>query len=145
MGVFLLGLRILETVALYAFFIFVFLILWKFYNGQTVTNPFRQKRFIRIALLNAIGDTILTREFSDEQPVQIGRDAGNELVLASGSVSSKHAAIFFESEQWWLEDNNSLNGTYLNESKIVGRAALLPDDHVRCGDQMLKINFKTEK
>lgn len=84
---------------------------------------------------------MLTREFSNDRVIQIGREEGNDLVLSAGSVSSKHALIFFENDQWWLEDNSSLNGTYLNESKIIGRAALLPDDHVRCGDQMLKINY----
>ncbi|MFZ2956628.1 MAG: FHA domain-containing protein [Candidatus Ozemobacteraceae bacterium] len=48
----------------------------------------------------------------------IGREEGRDLVLASEMISRLHATIFRQADVFFIEDNNSSNGTFLNGSLI---------------------------
>jgi len=60
----------------------------------------------------------LPRSFS------IGRDEDNGLVLASRSVSRRHAVIHETSGRWFIEDCGSFNGTVVNDDRIRPGAVL---------------------
>jgi hypothetical protein len=63
----------------------------------------------------------------------VGRTAGNTVRLEEDSVSSRHAVVGFESGQWWVEDLQSTNGTYVNQTRVTGRVPLRPGDVVQFG------------
>ncbi len=44
----------------------------------------------------------------------IGADKGNDLILADRFVSSRHARLWWDGVEWWLEDLGSKNGTFVN-------------------------------
>jgi hypothetical protein len=44
----------------------------------------------------------------------IGADKGNEIVLADRCVSAWHARLRWDGAEWWLEDRDSKNGTWVN-------------------------------
>jgi len=49
----------------------------------------------------------------------IGRQAsGSEIFKNFPTVSRKHARITYESGNWFIEDLNSTNGTYINGERI---------------------------
>ncbi|MBF0501073.1 MAG: FHA domain-containing protein [Candidatus Riflebacteria bacterium] len=48
----------------------------------------------------------------------IGREEGRELVLASDMISRLHATITREGDVFFIEDNSSSNGTFLNNAQI---------------------------
>lgn len=48
----------------------------------------------------------------------IGRNEDNELMLDDVTVSRNHATIEKVDQAWVLRDLNSLNGTYVNRSRI---------------------------
>jgi two-component system cell cycle response regulator len=68
----------------------------------------------------------------------VGRDSEAAFVVSRSSVSRQHARLYLdEHSSWWVEDLNSTNGTFVNETRI--RAQQLTDaDQVRFGDAIYK-------
>jgi pSer/pThr/pTyr-binding forkhead associated (FHA) protein len=68
------------------------------------------------------GDMWLTlpdgTEHELKESVTIGRDAANDVMFASQSVSREHAAITVQDERWYVEDRGSFNGTFLNGTRV---------------------------
>lgn len=55
----------------------------------------------------------------NKQVVYVGKDASCDLVLNSkATISRRHATFFFERNMWFLMDNASTNGTWLNGARI---------------------------
>jgi hypothetical protein len=67
----------------------------------------------------------------------IGRTQGNDVVLPDPTVSRHHARLSFRNGQWYLEDLNSSNGTYVNNVRINRPAPLMEGDELRFGDELL--------
>ena len=49
----------------------------------------------------------------------IGRKLDNDLVIQDSLVSRLHAEIRFEDDRYYIYDNESTGGTYLNQKKIT--------------------------
>lgn len=71
----------------------------------------------------------------DQGNITLGRSTHNTIVLDDEYVSSHHARVYQDpqSGQWVVEDLGSTNGTYINESRMPGRAVLRPRVPVRIG------------
>lgn len=72
------------------------------------------------------------------RPTVIGRQPGNDLVVADDLVSRQHARLSFEGDVLYVEDLDSTNGTYLNGVRIK-RASANVGDRVLLGGSILKI------
>jgi hypothetical protein len=62
----------------------------------------------------------------------IGAAADNDIVVTDDYLSSKHAAIRFEDNEYFFIDNDSTNGSYVNEKK-VSKEELIDNDTIRLG------------
>ncbi len=71
------------------------------------------------------------------EEVSIGRDLGNVVVLDYESVSRRHAKLVRREAAWWVVDNNSTNGTAVNDV-TRGECALRNGDQIQIGDVILK-------
>ncbi|MDO4536156.1 MAG: FHA domain-containing protein [Clostridium perfringens] len=71
--------------------------------------------------------------------VTLGRKDNNTIVLNDRFVSSYHAKIYLKNNEYFLEDLQSTNGTYINENKIEGKVKLNINDIVRFGSTAFKI------
>jgi len=120
-------LRVLAVVALYVFF---GVLLWALLRERRVDAP----------ALPAAQLTQVTEESNDGRRYDvrsvawIGRDP-NCLVRADDEfTSARHAQIWWDAgdQSWWLEDNLSRNGTFLNDQRIT-RAQLKDGDVIRAG------------
>lgn len=71
----------------------------------------------------------------DQGNITLGRSTHNTIVLDDEYVSGHHARVYQDpqSGQWVVEDLGSTNGTYINESRMPGRAVLKPRVPVRIG------------
>lgn len=49
----------------------------------------------------------------------VGSGDGSHLVINENSVSKKHLRIYFQAGQWFIADQDSTNGTYLNGQRLV--------------------------
>ncbi|MGO9838890.1 MAG: diguanylate cyclase [Polyangiaceae bacterium] len=70
-------------------------------------------------------------------PFEIGRSAKNDLFIDQESVSRHHARIVFDGRQYWLQDQKSTNGTFVNDEAIREKG-LQDGDQVRIGRSILK-------
>jgi pSer/pThr/pTyr-binding forkhead associated (FHA) protein len=78
----------------------------------------------------------------DTNEITIGRVAdGNDLVLANGSVSKKHARLMIRGGQVTVADLESANGTFVNGRKIQRATIVREDDAIYIGDFVLKIEL----
>ena len=52
----------------------------------------------------------------------VGRDPSCEIVVTDGSVSRRHARLEQRGVAWWIVDQGSANGTYVNSLKVAEQA-----------------------
>jgi len=64
--------------------------------------------------------------------VTIGRLPDNLIHVDNLAVSGHHAKIYWDTDKYVVEDNNSLNGTFLNNRRI-SKSALKDDDVILIG------------
>lgn len=78
---------------------------------------------------------------SQSAVITIGRLPDNLLQIDNLAVSGHHAKIYWDGEQYTLEDNGSLNGTYVNNQRIT-KHRLKDKDNVLIGKH--SVEFKDE-
>ena len=73
--------------------------------------------------------------------VTVGRSSGSDVALAADSfVSARHARVYLEGREVWVEDLGSTNGTYVNSARIDGPVRLRPGDRVQFGRTVLEVH-----
>ena len=73
----------------------------------------------------------------------VGRDPSCEIVVADGSVSRKHARLERRGLVWWVVDQGSANGTYLNSLRIAEQA-LKNGQELRFGALAFRVDLKED-
>jgi phosphoserine phosphatase RsbU/P len=69
----------------------------------------------------------------------LGRQAGVGLTLDDPAVSRRHARIAAEGDALYVEDLGSINGTFVNETRIALRTRLRSTDSIRVGGNIFRI------
>ena len=70
--------------------------------------------------------------------IGIGRGAENQIVLEGDSVSRRHAHIELRGNSWWVVDDGSTNGTYVNDEQISREFGLANGDRIKVGPTIFK-------
>ena len=68
------------------------------------------------------------------QSAVMGRNPDCDIVLDEGAVSRQHARITNIDGQFYVEDQGSRNGTFLNGELVTGRQLLEENDQLRVCD-----------
>lgn len=71
--------------------------------------------------------------------ILIGRAPGCTLVLDDDFSSSRHARIFPQGDQWFVEDLGSTNGTFMGETRVSGPIPLAPGVGVQIGRSVVEL------
>jgi len=82
-----------------------------------------------------------TRRFSQPE-IMIGRDPNCDLSMMDEALSAHHARLAHHHGQWWLEDLNSTNGTFLNREKLTTPAVVITGDNFKCGNTVFGIQVE---
>jgi diguanylate cyclase (GGDEF)-like protein len=83
--------------------------------------------------------TLLGKRFVlDGSPFKVGRGAENHIVLEGDSVSRRHAHFEQRGAVWYAVDDNSTNGTYVNDDQIAREIALGNGDRIKVGPTIFK-------
>jgi serine phosphatase RsbU (regulator of sigma subunit) len=98
-----------------------------------------------MALLQALNGQNIGQRYtlSDERTV-LGRDTDCDIVLGLGGVSRKHAQIVAVDGEYYLEDLQSRNGTFLNGEQLTGRRKLHENDLVTVCDLELSFHYRSQ-
>ncbi len=132
-GIVFLILRFLLALMLFAFLGYVLWTLWKDLKRQDEILASRRLPPINLSLANGSQRRFTTPE------VVIGRDPACELVIDDPTVSTTHARLAYHHGQWWLEDMQSTNGTFLNGEMVTASLVVTGGDVVRCGQVELRL------
>jgi pSer/pThr/pTyr-binding forkhead associated (FHA) protein len=89
-------------------------------------------------------DAVVQETVLDKGIVGIGRKPDNGIIIDNQAVSGHHAIIEAQWGQLFVEDLNSLNGTYLNGQRIT-RAELFNKDVILIGVHTLEIVFDKDR
>ena len=136
----LLALRLLMALALYSFLGWCFFTLWRDLQQQAQSLAKQRVTPIRVALQGQNGAAEELRFTAPE--IIIGRHPSCEWMLPDETVSSRHARLAYHHDQWWLEDLDSRNGTFLNGEAVNAPAVLANQDSIRCGQVSFLITFE---
>src|SRR5512135_2268212 len=74
----------------------------------------------------------------DKETITIGRQAGNDIVLADPLVSRKHCVLSKKAERWVINDLGSTYGSFVNDERVDGERALTIGDRLRIGNTPMR-------
>jgi pSer/pThr/pTyr-binding forkhead associated (FHA) protein len=139
-GQILLVLRILLAASLYTFLGAALFVLWRDLKRQAEILAASQSP--PLTLLVKDGPT----PFHFTKPeVIIGRDPTCDATLVDQTVSTEHARLSYHHNQWWLEDLQSTNGTFINEEQVTAPLVITTGDLLRCGQVVMSIRVGESK
>src|SRR5437660_7650459 len=96
-----------------------------------------------MASLRFLGGALADQEIElTADAMTVGRGSSCQIQVTDAGVSSKHAKVYCENNQFYVMDLGSTNGTYVND-KDVDRQALEDGDVVTFG--MTKATFIGDK
>ena len=98
----------------------------------------RQKCKVDMAkLIVTLDDKLINAVSIDKNRMTLGRRPYNDIMVDNLAVSGEHAAIQAIGAEFYVEDLNSTNGTYINGKKIK-RQILQNGDQIELGKYVLK-------
>jgi pSer/pThr/pTyr-binding forkhead associated (FHA) protein len=137
---FVLLLRLILAIALYAFLGWALWNLLREFKQQGDKLAGQKKPAITLSIKGDQGQEA-KRQFSQPQ-IMIGRDTKCDVSMMDEALSAHHARLTHHHGQWWLEDLNSTNGTYLNREKLTTPAVVITGDHFKCGNTVFSIQVE---
>lgn len=72
--------------------------------------------------------------YSIQDEITLGRHNGNDIYIKDPFVSKEHFRIVEDEGEYYLEDLDSANGTYLNKERVEDVVKLLNGDTIRVGN-----------
>jgi adenylate cyclase len=74
----------------------------------------------------------------------LGRSSENDIAIHDGAASRVHAEIYYDTEANTVDilDLNSLNGTFVNQERLVEAQRLKPNDWIRIGEHHLNLSYQ---
>ena len=137
---FVLLLRLILAIALYAFLGWALWSLLREFRQQGNKLATQKKPGITLSLKTEQCKEN-QRQFSQPQ-IMIGRDTKCDVSVIDEAVSAHHARLTHHHGQWWLEDLNSTNGTFLNQEQLSTPAVVITGDHFKCGNTVFGIQIE---
>jgi diguanylate cyclase (GGDEF)-like protein len=90
-------------------------------------------------------ETDLGKEIEIKERIVVGRSIKTDLLTTDPLMSRKHFTIYKEEvNRFYIEDLNSLNGTFLNQNEIYGKHILKSSDIITSGRTVFKFEKRTE-
>lgn len=138
------ALRILLSLALYAFLGLAFWIVWRELRATQAQTELQARDRVELIVV-APGETDLLP--GDRLPLAplttLGRALTNTIVLSDSFASAEHARLTQRNGRWWLEDLGSRNGTFLNEVRLQpGKpVAVIEGDLIGVGSVRLRVQL----
>ncbi len=134
-----LALRLALAITLYAFLGWAFYTLLQELRLQG--NKLSAQKKLGITFFIKINDSKESSRHFSQPEITLGRDSHCDLSVRDDTLSAHHARVLFHHGQWWLEDLNSTNGTFLNHEKLHTPAVVITGDEFKCGNTIFSIHI----
>ena len=135
-------LRLILAIALYAFLGWALWTLLQELKQQGDKLATQKKP--SLTLYFKIGEGKESIQHFSQSEIMIGRDTNCDLSMMDEALSAHHARLTYHHGQWWLEDLNSTNGTFLNREKLTTPAVVITGDHFKCGNTLFDLHMEEE-
>jgi len=140
-------LRILLLVLQLAFLALLYLILFGFarslrrdLRSAEITQMASQLGIGRLSVIEAVGDEPALGSAIALGPINsIGRNVNSTIFIDDDFVSESHAMLTFRGRSWFIEDQGSTNGTYVNWHLIDRPEALSFGDELTIGRARMRL------
>ena len=141
-------LRLLLLLLQLGFVALLYLTLMRF--AGSLLKDLRNAEQAQIASRSGIGRLSVLESPDDEPPAgstialgpinSIGRNVNNTIYVEDDFVSSSHAMLTFRGRSWFIEDQGSTNGTYVNGHRIDRAVALSFGDEMTIGRVRMRLD-----
>ena len=140
-------LRLLLLVLQLGFVALLYLVLLRF--AGSLLKDLRNAEEVQVASRSGIGRLSVLESPEDEPqsgstialgPINsIGRNVNNTIYVEDDFVSATHAMLTFRGRSWFVEDQGSTNGTYVNGHRIDRPVALSFGDELTIGRVRMRL------
>lgn len=140
-------LRILLLILQLGFLALLYLVLLGF--ARALLRDLRSAEQAQIASQAGIGRLNVLESPEDVPPAgrpislgpinSIGRNVNNTIFIDDDFVSANHAMLTFRGRSWFIEDQGSTNGTYVNGHRIDRPVALSYGDELTIGRVRMRL------
>jgi len=140
-------LRLLLLLLQLGFVALLYLILMRF--AGSLLKDLRSAEQAQMASRSGIGRLLVLESPEDEPPAgstialgpinSIGRNVNNTIYVEDDFVSTNHAMLTFRGRSWFIEDQGSTNGTYVNGHRIDRPVALSFGDELTIGRVRMRL------
>jgi pSer/pThr/pTyr-binding forkhead associated (FHA) protein len=141
-------LRVLLLLLQLGFVALLYLVLMRF--AGSLLRDLRSAEQAQITSRSGIGRLSVLESPADEPPVgttialgpinSIGRNVNNTIFVEDDFVSATHAMLTFRGRSWFVEDQASTNGTYVNGHRIDRPVALSFGDELTIGRVRMRLD-----
>ena len=141
-------LRVLLLVLQLGFVALLYLVLMRF--AGSLLRDLRSAEEAQISSRSGIGRLSVLESPADEPPEgstvalgpinSIGRNVNNTIFVEDDFVSASHAMLTFRGRSWFVEDQGSTNGTYVNGHRIDRPVALSFGDEITIGRVRMRLD-----
>jgi pSer/pThr/pTyr-binding forkhead associated (FHA) protein len=140
-------LRILLLILQLSFVALLYMILFGF--ARSLLRDLRSAEQAQMASQAGIGRLAVLESPEDEPPAgraialgpinSLGRNVNNTIYVEDDFVSANHAMLTFRGRSWFIEDQGSTNGTYVNGHRIDRAVALSFGDELTVGRVRMRL------
>ncbi len=130
--------RALLAVSLYSFLGWAIYTIWR--ELRLSDQMLTARKVPPVTLTDLDNDEGISEEFGVPEVI-VGRDPNSDYSIPNDTVSAHHARLSFHHSQWWAEDLQSTNGTFLNDERIETPTVIISGDEMRCGKVNLLVTF----
>lgn len=140
-------LRLLLLALQLGFVALLYLVLLRF--AGSLLKDLRNAEEVQVASRSGIGRLSVLESPEDEPqagstialgPINsIGRNVNNTIYVEDDFVSATHAMLTFRGRSWFVEDQGSTNGTYVNGHRIDRPVALSFGDELTIGRVRMRL------
>lgn len=141
-------LRVLLLLLQLGFVALLYLVLMRF--AGSLLRDLRSAEEAQISSRSGIGRLSVLESPADEPPAgttialgpinSMGRNVNNTIFIEDDFVSANHAMLTFRGRSWFVEDQGSTNGTYVNGHRIDRPVALSFGDELTIGRVRLRLD-----
>jgi pSer/pThr/pTyr-binding forkhead associated (FHA) protein len=141
-------LRVLILALQLGFVALLYVVLFRF--AGSLLRDLRSAEEAQISSRSGIGRLSVLESPADEPPSgstvalgpinSIGRNVNNTIFVEDDFVSANHAMLTFRGRSWFVEDQGSTNGTYVNGHRIDRPVALSFGDELTFGRVRMRLD-----